>query len=179
LTQRQAGFAADRAELDDKVVWDKAEEVEDASSQAAVESSRTTQGDEGNDELVDSGKPLDHSSKFPCPFLLGDRFEDDDGETGPATTLGGIALHVAATAAARAQAPPIVDLPESPGPHPVASEPAGHEEARDNSAGTKRRAQPAAPEPAEKRKKLEPAARDLRHPKTKKVAKRWAIVVAG
>jgi hypothetical protein len=28
LTQRQAGFAADRAESDDKVVWDEAEEVE-------------------------------------------------------------------------------------------------------------------------------------------------------
>jgi hypothetical protein len=45
------------------------------------------------------------------------------------------------------------------------------EEAGDNPTGAKRRAQPASPEPAEKRRRLEPAARDLRHPKTKKVAK--------
>jgi hypothetical protein len=179
LTQRQAGFAADRAESDDKVVWDEAEEVEDASSQAAIESSSAIHGDEGSEEFEDSGEPLDHSSKFPGPSLLGDRFEDDDGETGPATTLGGIALHVAAAAAAGAQAPPIVDLPESPGPHTVASESAGREEAGDDPASTRRRAQPASSEPAEKRKKPEPAARDLRRPKTKKVAKRRAIAVAG
>jgi hypothetical protein len=179
LAQRQAGFAADRAESDDKVVWDEAEEIEDASSQAAVESSSTIHGDEGSEEIEDSGEPLDHSSKSPGPSLLGDRFEDDDGETGPATTLGGVALHVAAVAAAGAQAPPIVDLPESPESHTVASEPAGREEARDDSAGIKRRAQPASSEPAEKRKKSEPAARDLRRPKTKKVAKRRAITVAG
>jgi hypothetical protein len=65
---------------------------------------------------------------------------------------------VAAAAAAGAQAPPIVDFTESPGPHPVASEPVGREEARDDSAGTKRRAQPAASEPAEKCKKPEPVA---------------------
>jgi hypothetical protein len=46
-------------------------------------------------------------------------------------------------------------------------------------AGTKRKAQPASSEPADKRKKPEPAARDLRRPKVKKVAKRWAIAVAG
>jgi hypothetical protein len=86
---------------------------------------------------------------------------------------------VAAAATAGVQAPPIVDLPESPEPHPVASEPAGHEEAGDDPAGTKRRAQPASSEPAEKRKKPELAARDLYRPKTKKVAKRRAIVVAG
>jgi hypothetical protein len=128
---------------------------------------------------VDSGKPLSHSSKFPSPSLLRDWFGDDDGETGPATTLGGIALHVATAAVAGVQAPPIVDLPESPEPHTVASEPAGREEAGDDPAGTKRRAQPASSEPAEKRKKPEPAARDLRRPKMKKVAKRRAIAVAG
>jgi hypothetical protein len=99
-TQRQAGFAADRAESDDKVIWDEAEEVEDASSQVAVESSSTTQGDEGNDELVDSGEPLDYSSKFPSPSLLRDWSEDDDGDAGSATTLGGVALHIATAAAA-------------------------------------------------------------------------------
>jgi hypothetical protein len=66
-TQRQAGFVADRAESDDKVVWDEAEEVEDAGSQATVESSSATHGDEGSEELIDSGKPLSHSSKFPGP----------------------------------------------------------------------------------------------------------------
>jgi hypothetical protein len=179
LTQRQAGFAADRAESDDKVVWDEAEEVEDASSQAAIESSSAIHGDEGSEEPEDSGEPLNHSSKFPGPSLSGDRFEDDDGETGPVTTLGGVALHVAAAAAAGAQAPPIVDLPESPEPHTAASEPVGREEAGDGPTGTKRRAQPAFSEPAEKRKKPEPAAKDLRRPKTKKVAKRRAIAVAG
>jgi hypothetical protein len=91
--------------LDDKVVWDEAEEVEDASSLAAVESSSTTQGDEGNDEPVDSGEPLDHSSKFPSPSLLRDWSDDDDGDAGSAATLGGVALHVAAAAAAGAQVP--------------------------------------------------------------------------
>jgi hypothetical protein len=177
--QRQAGFATDRAESDDKVIWDEAEEVEDASSQAAIESSSATHGDEGSEELVDSDEPLSHSSKFPGPSLLRDWFEDDDGETGSAATLRGVALHVAAAAAAGVQAPPIVDLPESPEPHPVASEPTGREEVGSDPAGTKRRAQPASSEPAEKRKKPEPAARDLRRPKTKKVAKRRAIAVAG
>jgi hypothetical protein len=179
LTQHQAGFVADRAESDDKVVWDEAEEVEDTSSQAAIESSGATHGDEGSKEFVDSGEPLSHSSKFPSPSLLRNWFGDDDGETGPATTLGGAALHVAAAAAAGVQAPPIMDLLESPEPHTVASEPAGREEAGDDPASTKRRAQPASSEPAEKRKRPELAARDLRRPKTKKVAKRRAIAVAG
>jgi hypothetical protein len=177
--QRQASFATDRAESDDKVVWDEAEGVEDAGSQAAVESSSATHGDEGSEELMDSGDPLSHSSKFPSPSLLRDWFEDDDGETGSAATLGGVALHVAAAAAAGVQAPPIVDLPESLEPHPVAPESADREEAGGDPAGSKRRAQPASSEPAEKCKKPEPAARDPRRPKTKKVAKRRAIAVAG
>jgi hypothetical protein len=171
-TQRHAGFAADRAKSDDKVVWDEAEEVEDASSQAAVESSSATHGDEGSEELADSGEPPSHSSKFPGPSLLRDWFEDDDGETGSAATLRGVALHVAAAAAAGIQAPPIMDLPKSPEPHPVASEPVDREEAGSDPADIKRRAQPASTEPAEKRKKPEPAAKDLRRPKTKKVARR-------
>jgi hypothetical protein len=179
LTQRQAGFTADRAESDDKVVWDKAEEVEDASSQAAVESSSATQGDEGNDEPVDSGEPLDHSSKFPSPSLLRDQSKDDDGDAGSAATLGGIALHVAAAAAAGAQVLPTVDLPESPERCSAAPEPADPEKAGDDLAGAKRKAQPASSEPADKRKKPEPAARDLRRPKVKKVAKWRAIAVAG
>jgi hypothetical protein len=179
LTQRQAGFTADRAESDDKVVWDEAEEVEDASSQAAIESSSATHGDGGSEELADSGEPLSHSSKSPGPSLLRDWLEDDDDETGLATTLGGVALHVAAAAAAGAQAPPIVDLPESPERCSAAPEPADPEAAGDDLAGAKRKAQPASSEPADKRKKPEPAARDLRHPKVKKVAKRRAIAVAG
>jgi hypothetical protein len=179
LTQRQAGFGADRAESDDKVVWDETEEVEDASSQAAIGSSSATHGDEGSEELVDSGGLLSHSSKFLGPSLLRDWFEDDDGETGSATTLGVVALHVAAAAATGVQAPPIMDLPESPEPHPAASEPAGREEAGSSPAGSKRRAQPAFSEPAKKRKKPEPAARDLRCPKTKKMVKRRAITIAG
>jgi hypothetical protein len=179
LTQRQAGFATDRAESNDKVVWDEAEEVEDASSQAAVESLSTTQGDEGNDEPVDSGEPLDHSSKFPSPSLLRDWSDDDDGDAGSAATLGAVALHVAAAAAAGAQAPPTVDLPESPERRSAAPEPADPEEAGDDLAGNKRKAQPASSEPANKRKKPEPAAWDLHYPKMKKVAKRRAIAVAG
>jgi hypothetical protein len=177
--QRRSGFAADRAKSDDKVVWDETEEVEDAGSQATIESSSTTHGDEGSEELIDSGEPLSPSSKFSGPSLLGDWFEDDDDETGSATTLGGVALHVAAAAAAGVQAPPTVDLPESPEQHHVAPEPADREEAGGELVGTKRMAQPAPNVPAEKRRKPEPAAKDLRRPKTKKVTKRRATAVAG
>jgi hypothetical protein len=52
------------------------------------------------------------------------------------------------------------------------------EKAGDDLAGAKRKAQPASSEPADKRKKLEPAAWDLCRPKVKKVAKRRAIAVA-
>jgi hypothetical protein len=179
LTQRQAGFTTNRIESDDKVVWDEAEEVEDASSQAAAKSSSATQGDEGNEELEDSGKPLDHSSKFPSSSLLRDWSKDDDGNTGSATTLGGVALHMAAVAAAGAQAPPTVDLPKSPERCSAASEPADPKDAGDEPTGTKRKAQSASSEPADKRKKPKPAARVLRHPKVKKVAKRRAITIAG
>jgi hypothetical protein len=54
---------------------------------------------------MDSGEPLSHSNKFPGPSLLRDWFEDDDGEIGSAATLGGVALHVAAAAAAGVRAP--------------------------------------------------------------------------
>jgi hypothetical protein len=92
---------------------------------------------------------------------------------------GGVTLHVVAATATGAQVPPTVDLPESPEQHPVASEPVDREEAGNDPTGAKRRAQPASPEPAEKCRRPEPAARDLCHPKTKKVAKRRAVAVAG
>jgi hypothetical protein len=179
LAQRQTGFAGDRAESDDEVVWDDAEEMEDAGSHAAVESSSATHGDEGSDELIDSGEPLSHSSKFPGPSLLRDWSEDDDDEIGSAASLGAVALHVAAAAAAGAQVPPTVDLPESPEQHLVASEPVDREDAGGEPAGTKRRAQTAPNEPAEKRRKPELAAKDLHHPKMKKVIKRRATAVVG
>jgi hypothetical protein len=128
---------------------------------------------------VDSGEPLDHSSKFPSRSLLRDWSEDDDGDTESTATLEGVALHVAAAAATGAQAPPTVDLLESPERYSAAPEPADPEEAGDDPTGAKRKAQPASPEPAEKRRRPEPAARDLRRPKTKKVAKWRATAVAG
>jgi hypothetical protein len=127
---------------------------------------------------VDSGEPLDPSSKFPSPSLLRDWSDDDDGDTGSVATLGGIALHVAAAAAAGAQASATVDLPESPKRCSATSEPADPEETGDDLAGAKRKAQPASSKPADKRKKPEPAVQDLHRPKMKKVAKRRAIAVA-
>jgi hypothetical protein len=163
-TQHQAGFAADRAESDDGVVWDDAEEDEDAGSHIAVESSSATHGNEGSEELMDSGEPLSHSSKFPGPSSLRDWSEDDDDETGLVAAPGVAALHVAAAATARAQASPVVDFSESPEQHPVVPEPASLEPADSvgtggRPAGTKRGNQPASAEPAEKRKKPEPATR--------------------
>jgi hypothetical protein len=138
LATRQAGFAADRTESDDEVVWDDAEEDEDACSNAAAEGSSATHGDDGSEELEDSGEPLSHSSKFPGPSSLRDWFEDDDDEPGSAVTLGGAALHVAAAAAAGAQATPIVDMPESPEQPPIALEPAASKPA--DPEGTRSRA---------------------------------------
>jgi hypothetical protein len=172
----QAGFVADRVESDDEVVWDDAEEEEDAGSHAAVESSSATHGNEGSEELVDLGEPLSHSSKFLGPSFLRDWSEDDDDETGSVATPGGAALHVAAAAAAGAQTPPIVDLPESPEQHPIApelasSKPADLEGTGGRSAGAKKGGQPAPTEPAEKRRKPELATKNLLHPKMKKVTK--------
>jgi hypothetical protein len=180
----QAGFATDRAESDDGVVWDDAKEDEDAGSRAAVESSSATHGDEGSEELVDSGEPLSHSSKFPGPSSLRDWSKDDDDETRSVATPGVADLHVATAAAAGAQASPIVDLPESPEQHPVAPEPASTKPADPEgtggrSAGAKRRSQPAPTEPAEKQRKPEPATRSQLQPKMKKVTKRRATTVAG
>jgi hypothetical protein len=110
---RQTGFAADKEHSDDEVVWDDAEEDDDAGSNAAAEGSSATHGDDGSEELEDSGEPLSHSSKFLGPSSLRDWSEDDDDEPGSATALGGVALHVATTAVAGAQAISVVDLPAS------------------------------------------------------------------
>jgi hypothetical protein len=111
---RQVGFALDKEHSDNEVIWDDAEEDDDAGSNAAAEGSSATHGDDGSEELEDSGEPLSHSSKFPGPSSLRDWSEDDDDEPGSATALGGVALHVAAAAATGAQAIPVVDLPASP-----------------------------------------------------------------
>jgi hypothetical protein len=71
-----------------------------------------------------------------------------------------------------------VDLPESPEQCSAAPEPADPEEAGNDLAGAKRKDQPVSSEQADKRQKPELAARDLRRPKVKKVAKRRAIAVA-
>jgi hypothetical protein len=170
--------------LDDEVILDDAEEDEDAGSHAAVESSSATHSNEGSEELIDSGEPLNHSSKFLGPSSLRDWSEDDDDETGSVAIPGGAALHVAAAAAAGSQAPPIVDLPESPEQHPVAPEPASSKPADPEgtggrSAGAKRRSQPAPTEPAKKRRKPEPATKSQLQPKMTKVTKRRATTVAG
>jgi hypothetical protein len=183
LAARQAGFVADKEHSDDEVVWDNGEEDDDAGSNVAAEGSSTTHGDDGSEELEDSGEPLSYSSKFPGPSSLRDWSEDDD-EPGLAVALGGAALHVAAVVAAGAQATPIVDLPKSLEQPPVApelaaSKPDDPEEARSRVAGAKRGSQPAPTLPAEKRKKAEPAAKSLHPPRMKKVVKRRATAVAG
>jgi hypothetical protein len=177
LAARQTDFAADKEHSDDKVVWDDGEEDDDAGSNAAAEGSSATHSDDGSEELEDLGEPLSHSSKFPGPSSLRDWFEDDDDEPGSAVALGGAALHVAAAAAAGAQAIPLVDLPASPeqppvAPEPAASKPDDPEGAGSRATGAKRGIQPAPAEPAEKRKKAELAAKSLLPPRIKKVIKR-------
>jgi hypothetical protein len=78
----------------------------------------------------------------------------------------------------------VVDLPASPeqppvAPEPAASKPDDPEGVGSRALGTKRRIQPAPVEPAEKRKKAEPAAKSLLPPRIKKVIKRRATAVAG
>jgi hypothetical protein len=184
LATRQAGFATDRAESDDEVVWDDTEEDEDAGSNAAAKGSRATYDDDGSEEVEDAGGPLSHSSKSPGPSSLRYCSEDDDDEPGPAATLGATDLHVAAAAAAGAQATPIVDLLDSLEQHgaalePVAMKPATPEGTGGGASAAKRKSQPAPAEPAVKRKKTEPAAKSLLPPKGKRVVKRQATAVAG
>jgi hypothetical protein len=183
LAACQAGFTADKEHSDDEVVWDDGEEDDDAGSNVATEGSSTTHGDDGSEELEDSGEPLSYSSKFPDPSFLRDWSEDNDDKLGSAVALGGAAFHVAAAAAAGTQATPIVDLPESPEQPPVAPELAASklddpEEVGSRVAGAKIGNQPAPTEPAEKRKKAEPAAKGLLPPRMKKVVKRRATAVA-
>jgi hypothetical protein len=180
---RQTDFAADKEHSDDEVVWDESEEDDEAGSNAATEGSSATHGDDGSEELEDSGEPLSHSRKFLGPSSLRDWFEDDD-EPGSAIALGGVALYVATAAATGAQAILIMDLPASPEqPHvalePAASKPDDPEGAGSRATGAKRGIQPASAEPAEKRKKAEPAAKSLLPPRIKKVIKRRATAVAG
>jgi hypothetical protein len=137
LAACQASFAADKEHSDDEVVWDDGEEDDDAGSNAAADGSSATHSNDGSEELKDSGEPLSYSSKFPGPSSLRDWSEDDDDELGPVVTLGGTALHVAATAAAGAQAIPIVDLPESPEQPPIAPEPAASKPADSEGAGSR------------------------------------------
>jgi hypothetical protein len=184
LATRQAGFAADKVHSYDKVFWDDGEEDDDAGSNAAAEGSSATHGDNESEELEDSGEPLSYSSKSPGPSSLRDWSKDDDDEPGPAATLGITTLHVAAIAAAGAQATPIVDLPDSPERHlvapvPVTTKTAAPEGTGSGAAATKRRSQPAPLEPAVKRNKAEPAAKILLPPKGKRVVKRRATAVAG
>jgi hypothetical protein len=184
LAARQTGFATNKEHSDDEVVWDDGEEDDDAGSNDAAEGSSATHGDDGSEELKDSGEPLSHSRKFLGPSSLRDWSEDDDDEPGSAITLGIAALHVATTAAVGAQALPIVDLPASPkqppvAPKPAASRPNDPEGAGSRATGAKRGIQPAPTEPAEKRKKAEPAAKSLLPPRTKKVIKWRATAVAG
>jgi hypothetical protein len=69
---RQTGFATDKEHSDDEVVWDDAEDDNDAGSNAAAEGSSATHGDDGSRELKDLGEPLSHSSNFPGPSSLRD-----------------------------------------------------------------------------------------------------------
>jgi hypothetical protein len=64
-------------------------------------------------------------------------------------------------------------------PEPAASKPDDPEGVGSRVTGAKRGIEPAPIEPAEKRKKAEPAAKSLLPPRMKKVIKRRATVVAG
>jgi hypothetical protein len=152
LATRQAGFAADKAHSDDKVVWDDGEEDDDAGSHAAAEGSSATYGDNGSEELEDSGEPLSYSSKSLGPSSLRDWSKDDDDETEPTAALGATTLHVAAAAAAGAKAGPIVEVPDSPeqpaaAPEPVVLDPAAPVGAGSEMTAAKKRSGPAPPEP--------------------------------
>jgi hypothetical protein len=181
---RQAGFAANKAHSDDEVIWDDEEEDDDASSNAAAEGSSATYGNNGSEELEDPGVPLSHYSKSPGSSSLRDWSEDDDDEPEPTAALGATALHVAAAAAAGAKAGSIVEVLDSPeqpstAPKPAAPKPAAPEGTGSGVAGAKKWNQPAPPEPAQKRKKVEPAAKGLLPPKAKKVVKCQATTMAG
>jgi hypothetical protein len=161
---------------DDEVLWDDDDEDDDAGSSAAAKGSGATYEDDGSEELEEQGESLSHSSKSPCPASLRDWSEDDDDELVPSAALEATTLHVAA---ARGKISPIVDVPDSPERSSAAPKPAALRKPRGEAAAPKKRAQPAAPEPAQKRKKTERAAKDLLPPKVKKVVKCQATAVAG
>jgi hypothetical protein len=151
---------------------------------AAAEGSSATYGDDGSEELEDSGEPLSHSSKSPGPSSLRDWSKDDDDEPEPTAARGATALHVATAAATGAKAGPVVEVPDSPeqpaaAPEPVVLESAAPAGAGSEVAAAKKRSGPAPPELALKRKRVEPAARGLLPPRAKKVVKRQATAVAG
>jgi hypothetical protein len=75
----------------------------------------------------------------------------------------------------------VPDSPEQPAtaPEPVILELATPARAGSEVAAAKKRSGPAPPEPALKRKRVEPAARDLLPPKVKKVVKCQDTAVAG
>jgi hypothetical protein len=107
----QAGFATDKAQSDDKVIWDDDDEDDDAGSSAAAEGSGATYDDDGSEE---QGESLNHSSKSPCTSSSRDWSEDDDDELESSAALGATTLHVAIAGAAGGKISPIVDVLDSP-----------------------------------------------------------------
>jgi hypothetical protein len=105
--------------------------------------------------------------------------DDDDDELEPSAALGATALHVAATAAAIGKISLIVDVLDSPERLLAAPKSDASKKPRGGTAAPKKRTQPAPPEPSQKRKRTEPAAKDLLPPKVKKVVKRQATGVDG
>jgi hypothetical protein len=176
---RLAGFAADKAQSDDAVVWDDDDDDEDDISSITPEGSGATHDDDGSKELEGQGESLSHSSKSPRPSSLRDWSEDDDEELEPSATLGATALHVAAAATAGGKISSVVEVPDSSEPQPAAPKSATSKRPRGGMAVPKKRTQPAPPEPAQKQKKTELAAKDQLPPKAKKVVKRQATAVVG
>jgi hypothetical protein len=116
----QAGFAADKAQSDNEVVWDGDDEDDDDGSSVAPEGLGATHDDDRSEELEEQGESLSHSSMSPCPSSLRDWSEHDDDELEPSAALGAIALHVAATAATGGKISLVVDVPDSPERLPAA-----------------------------------------------------------
>jgi hypothetical protein len=169
---RQDGFDADRAQLDDVVAWDDDDDDDDDGSSIAPEGFGAVHDDDGSEELEGQGESLSHSSKSPHPSSLRD-WSDDDDELGPTAVLGATTLHVAAAASARGVIPPVVEVSDSLAWEPAASEPARLEKSEGGVAASKKRSQPAPPDPAQKQKK------GPLPPRVKKVVKRKATEVDG
>jgi hypothetical protein len=111
---RQAGFTSDKAQSDEKVVWDDDDEDDDNGSSAAAEDSGATHDNDGSEVLEEQGESLSHSSKSPCPSSLRDWYEGDDDELEPSAALRATTLHVDAAATAGGKISPVVDVPDSP-----------------------------------------------------------------